>query len=50
MGAMASEGTNQVPEELLASRKQMYASFVRFSTWGIVAVAILLIGMALFLL
>ncbi|MGK9167042.1 aa3-type cytochrome c oxidase subunit IV [Inquilinus limosus] len=47
---MASEGSNQVPDELLAPRKQMYASFVRFSTWGIVAVAILLIGMALFLL
>ena len=50
MGAMASEGTNQVPEELLASRKQMYASFVRFCTWGIGAIAILLSGLALFLL
>lgn len=46
---MATEGTKQVSDELLASRKLMYAGFVRWSTWGIVAVAILLIGMALFL-
>lgn len=47
---MAPQGTDQVPEELLASRRQMYAGFVRWSTWGIVAIGVLLIGMALFLL
>jgi hypothetical protein len=50
MSAMATEGTNQVSDELLTSRRLMYASFVRFSTWGIVFVAVLLIAMTLFLL
>jgi hypothetical protein len=47
---MSHPGTTQAPDELLAARRQMYASFVKFSTWAIVAIAILLIGMALFLL
>jgi hypothetical protein len=36
-------------EDLLASRQAIWASFIRWSTWAIVGIAILLILMALFL-
>ncbi|MCB9947865.1 MAG: aa3-type cytochrome c oxidase subunit IV [Rhodospirillaceae bacterium] len=47
---MESHGERIPDQELLATRAAMYASFVRWSTWSIVGIALLLIGMALFLL
>jgi hypothetical protein len=47
---MASDNKRLDEDELLASRKAMWSGFVKFSTYSIVGVSIVLIGMALFLL
>lgn len=47
---MAPENDNVADRELVESRRQMYKGFTRFSTYSIVAIGIVLILMALFLL
>jgi|GEM_PF-967108 len=41
---------NEDEEHVLASKRAMWSSFTKFSTYSIVAIAIVLILMALFLL
>lgn len=47
---MTTIDEKRVDDELLASRRAMWASFLKFSTYSIVGVALALILMALFLL
>ena len=47
---MDSQGGQVPDEEVVASRTAMYGAFVRWSTYSIVGIALVLIGMALFLL
>jgi hypothetical protein len=52
VGAMTQTNAQTEPsheDEFVAAKKAMWARFIKFSTWGIVGVAILLIGMLLFL-
>ena len=53
---MPAEGLGAMPQnqparedEFVASKKAMWNRFIKFSTWGIVGVAVLLIGMLIFL-
>ncbi len=48
--AITKDGRRSSADEILESRKAMWNSFVRWSTWVIVFAAIILVGMALFLL
>lgn len=47
---MASENKDTAERELLSERRQTYSAFTKFGTYSIVAIAIVLILMALFLL
>ena len=47
-GAM-SENQPAREDEFVANKKAMWSGFIKLSTWGIVAVAILLLGMLIFL-
>ena len=47
---MATHGTSLVDSDLLATKKAMWATFLKFSTYSIVGISVLLIGMAVFLL
>lgn len=47
---MASENKDAAEHELLDSRRQTYSAFTKFGTYSIVAIAIVLILLALFLL
>jgi len=46
----STDNRNAAERELLASRRAMWQGFLKFSTYSIVVVAIVLILMALFLL
>lgn len=46
----AGQDPNLPEDELMAPRRGLYAQFLKFSTYGIVGVALILIGMAVFLL
>lgn len=47
---MATQNNHLAGNELLAAKRAMWAGFLKLSTFTIVGVSILLIGMALFLL
>ena len=47
---MAAENRNGEDQEMLATRAEMWQGFMRWSTRSIVAIAVVLILMALFLL
>ena len=53
---MPAEGLGATPQnqparedEFVASKKAMWTHFIKFSTWGIVGVAVLLMSMLIFL-
>ena len=53
---MPAEGLGAPPQnqpahedEFVAGKKAMWTRFIKFSTWGIVGVAVLLMGMLIFL-
>ena len=48
-GAAASHNQPTREDEFVAGKKAMWSRFIKFSTWGIVGVAVLLIGMLVFL-
>lgn len=47
---MATTNQDEPDKAMLDARKEMWAQFIKFSTYTIVGIAILLILMALFLL
>jgi hypothetical protein len=46
---VASQNQPAQEDEFVAAKKAMWSRFIKFSTWAIVGVAVLLIGMLLFL-